>query len=185
MTKDEILNMLRSASAPISGEEMSRALGVSRAAVWKAVDQLRQEGYAIEAATRRGYRLAALPDRLDAALVRSFLPEHPWADKPEFSVFRHASNKKWFALFMTVKASLLGLPGAEEVPVLNLKADPRLIGSQREKPGFFPAYHMNKEHWITAALDGSAPEDEIKILLAMSYDLTAMTRAFRKNTILP
>ena len=48
-----------------------------------------------------------------------------------------------------------------------------------------PAYHMNKEHWITAALDGSAPEDEIKILLAMSYDLTAMTRAFRKNTILP
>ena len=112
-------------------------------------------------------------------------PEHPWADKPEFSVFRHASNKKWFALFMTVKASLLGLPGAEEVPVLNLKADPRLIGPQREKPGFFPAYHMNKEHWITAALDGSAPEDEIKILLAMSYDLTAMTRAFRKNTILP
>ena len=81
MTKDEILNMLRSASAPISGEEMSRALGVSRAAVWKAVDQLRQEGYAIEAATRRGYRLAALPDRLDAALVRSFLPEHPWADR--------------------------------------------------------------------------------------------------------
>ena len=68
MTKDEILNMLRSASAPISGEEMSRALGVSRAAVWKAVDQLRQEGYAIEAATRRGYRLAALPDRLDAAV---------------------------------------------------------------------------------------------------------------------
>ena len=50
-------------------------------------------------------------------------PEHPWADKPEFSVFRHASNKKWFALFMTVKASLLGLPGAEDVPVLNLKAD--------------------------------------------------------------
>lgn len=48
---------------------------------------------------------------------------------------------------MTVKASLLGLPGAEEVPVLNLKADPRLIGPQREKPGFFPAYHMNKEHW--------------------------------------
>jgi len=65
-------------------------------------------------------------------------PEHPWADKPEFSVFRHASNKKWFALFMSVKASLLGLPGAEEVPVLNLKADPRLIGPQREKPGFLP-----------------------------------------------
>ena len=69
MTKDEILSMLRASSAPISGEEMSRALGISRAAVWKAVDQLRQEGYAIEAATRRGYRLAAKPDRLDAAVI--------------------------------------------------------------------------------------------------------------------
>ena len=48
MTKDEILSMLRASSVPISGEEMSRALGVSRAAVWKAVDQLRQEGYRSE-----------------------------------------------------------------------------------------------------------------------------------------
>ena len=69
MTKDEILNILLTAQTPVSGEEMSRRLGVSRAAVWKAVDQLRQEGYAIEAATRRGYRLAAKPDRLDAAVI--------------------------------------------------------------------------------------------------------------------
>ena len=32
---------------------------------------------------------------------------------------------------------------------------------------------MNKEHWLTAALDGSAPEDEIKALLAMSFGLNA------------
>ena len=69
MTKDEILNMLLSAQTPVSGEEMSRTLGVSRAAVWKAVDQLRQEGYGIEAATRRGYRLTARPDKLDAAAI--------------------------------------------------------------------------------------------------------------------
>ena len=108
--------------------------------------------------------------------------EHPWQDKPEFAVFRHKNNKKWFALFMTVKASRLGLPGDEDVPVLNLKADPRLIGSQREEPGFFPAYHMNKEHWITAALDRSAAEDEIKALLAMSYDLTASKKSIGSNT---
>ena len=74
---------------------------------------------------------------------------------------------------MTVARFRLGLPGEGDIAVVNLKADPRLIGSQREKPGFFPAYHMNKEHWITAALDGSAPEDEIKALLAMSFGLTA------------
>ena len=100
-------------------------------------------------------------------------PEHPWADEPGYAVFRHESNRKWFALFMTVARFRLGLPGEGDIAVVNLKADPRLIGSQREKPGFFPAYHMNKEHWLTAALDGSAPEDEIKALLAMSFGLTA------------
>ena len=100
-------------------------------------------------------------------------PEHPWADEPGYAVFRHESNRKWFALIMTVARFRLGLPGEGDIVVVNLKGDPRLIGSIRKKPGFFPAYHMNKEHWLTAALDGSAPEDEIKTLLAMSYDLTA------------
>lgn len=69
MTKDDILRILCTAEGPVSGEEMSRTLGVSRAAVWKAVDQLRQDGYGIEAATRRGYRLTGRPDRLDRAVV--------------------------------------------------------------------------------------------------------------------
>ena len=69
MTKDDILRILCIAEGPVSGEEMSRTLGVSRAAVWKAVDQLRQEGYGIEAATRRGYRLTGRPDRLDRTVI--------------------------------------------------------------------------------------------------------------------
>ena len=42
----------------------------------------------------------------------------------------------------------------------------------REEPGMFPAYHMNKAHWLTIALDGSAEEGKIKFLLDMSYELT-------------
>ena len=41
------------------------------------------------------------------------------------------------------------------------------------EPGFYPAYHMNKDNWITAALDGSAPDDTIRMLLEMSYAATA------------
>lgn len=108
-------------------------------------------------------------------------PEHPWADEPGYAVFRHESNRKWFALIMTVARCRLGLPGEGDIAVVNLKGDPRLIGSVRERPGFFPAYHMNKEHWLTAALDGSAPEDEIKALLAMSYDLSAPKPRHRKT----
>ena len=78
MTKEEVLAILLSANAPVSGEAISRTLGVSRAAIWKAIDQLRQDGYAIEAATRRGYRITHAPDRLDTAQVRALLCGHPW-----------------------------------------------------------------------------------------------------------
>lgn len=43
---------------------MSRTLGISRAAVWKAIEALRQEGYEIQSATKRGYRLERAPDRV-------------------------------------------------------------------------------------------------------------------------
>ena len=45
-------------------------------------------------------------------------------------------------------------------------------GSFREEAGMFPAYHMNKAHWLTIALDGSAEEEKLKFLLDMSYELT-------------
>ena len=112
-------------------------------------------------------------------------PDYPFSDDNVSAVFRHPANRKWFALAMNIPARRLGLPSDARMDIVNLKCDPNLIVSLRGAPGLFPAYHMSKENWITAALDGSAPEDEIKILLAMSYDLTAMTRAFRKNTILP
>ena len=83
-------------------------------------------------------------------------PDYPWMDTPESAVFRHAANRKWFALVTTVPRSKLGLPGQQPVDIVNLKCDPILIGSLRAEPGFYPAYHMNKENWITAALDGSA-----------------------------
>ena len=37
------------------------------------------------------------------------------------------------------------MPGDESIDVVNLKCDPLLIGSLRSEPGFFPAYHMNKD----------------------------------------
>lgn len=67
MLRDEVLALLKAwEGKPLSGEEMSRALGVSRAAVWKAMESLRDEGYVISSAPRRGYALEGSPDRLSA-----------------------------------------------------------------------------------------------------------------------
>lgn len=103
-------------------------------------------------------------------------PDHPWADEPNFEVFRHTANRKWFALIMEIPKARLGLPGEGDVDVVNLKCDPILIGSMRAEPGFFPAYHMNKTNWITAALDGSAQTETVKMLLDMSFAATAVRK---------
>ena len=57
--------------------------------------------------------------------------DNPWKKNPDYTVFRHPNNKKWFALI------------------------------------------MNKEHWITVALDGNTADDEIKMVLDMSFEATA------------
>ncbi|MCD8323179.1 MAG: biotin--[acetyl-CoA-carboxylase] ligase [Oscillospiraceae bacterium] len=72
--KEQVLAMLTKAGESyLSGEAMSARLGVSRAAVWKAVDALRQEGCDIESAPRQGYRLAAPPDRLTEGTVLPYI----------------------------------------------------------------------------------------------------------------
>lgn len=99
-----------------------------------------------------------------------------WPRYPSHEVFRHPGNRKWFALMMDVPGAKLGLPERGMLDILNLKCDPVLIASLRGAPGLLPAYHMNKENWITAVLDSGAPDAQIRTLLAMSYDMTAPGR---------
>lgn len=96
--------------------------------------------------------------------------DYPWNDWN--CVLRHRHNNKWYAVILEVNENKLGLSGDRIIDVLNVKCDPMLIGSLRQKKGFFPAYHMNKDRWISIALDGTVPSEEIKNLIELSYDLT-------------
>ena len=100
-------------------------------------------------------------------------PEHLWAKFPRYAVLRHSENAKWFAVFLEFPGTRLGLERPESVDILDVKCGPLLAGSLLGVPGILPAYHMNKENWITAALDGSAPEDKLRLVLDMSYTATA------------
>jgi len=63
--KEQIVNLLKkNENNFISGEKISEVLGVTRAAVWKYIKQLKEEGYNIESVSRRGYKLMNSPDRL-------------------------------------------------------------------------------------------------------------------------
>lgn len=109
------------------------------------------------------------------------IQDYPWEDTPDYVVFRHADNRKWFALIANIKYQTLGLDRPGNVDFINLKSDPDLIDALTLEPGILPAYHMNKRHWITIPLDGSCPDDRIKSLIDLSYQLTC--RKTRKNML--
>ena len=76
MSKEKIFALLSAQAGDfVSGEDISAQLGISRAAVWKAVSALRRDGYTIEAQTGLGYRLADSPDVLSERELRRRLGE--------------------------------------------------------------------------------------------------------------
>lgn len=115
------------------------------------------------------------PQSLDSYITAEYgaAGERLFAKDPDTCVFRHQSNRKWFAVIMRIPKAKLGLEETGSIHVVNFKCDPRLIGSFRLEAGIYPAYHMSKAHWLTVALDGSVSEDKIKFLLDMSYGLTS------------
>ena len=99
-------------------------------------------------------------------------PEYLWADTPDACVLRHPDNRKWYAVIMAVPRERLSLMGNGDAHVLNVKCGQLLGGSFLGRPGFLPAYHMNKEHWLSVLLDGSAPDADVADLLDLSWSLT-------------
>ncbi len=113
-----------------------------------------------------------LKDEYLAWLSNSFsaTPDFPWPDTPDYCVFR-CSNQKWFALVMKVKYSQLGLKGEYEVWVVNIKAPVDKIPSLIDKKSIFPAWHMNKKHWITVLLTAATGFEKLCQLTEISYAL--------------
>ncbi len=107
--------------------------------------------------------------------------EYLWADSPDSAVFRHPTSRKWYAIIMRVLPERLGLQGEQALDVMNVKCSTIMIGSLLSAKGFLPAYHMNKNHWISIVLDGSVSNDQITPLLELSYDSVAPKRRKRKS----
>ncbi len=98
--------------------------------------------------------------------------EHLWAKYPNYEVLRHGHNNKWYAVIMDVPRHKVGLTGDEIVDILDVKCEPDMIASLSAQRGFYKAYHMNKQHWITIILDGTVRDDEILGMVDISYEMT-------------
>lgn len=106
--------------------------------------------------------------------------EATWGDTPDFpfakddvsAVLRHDVNRKWYALLMRVDGSRVKEAPGVPVDILNIKIDPLIAAPLYHRPGFLPAYHMNKEKWITILLNNTLPLADVLPLLDMSHEMT-------------
>lgn len=69
--KTEVLQLLRDSGEYVSGQQICESFGISRTAVWKIMNQLKEEGYEIEAVQNKGYHLAGVPDVLSLSEIQS------------------------------------------------------------------------------------------------------------------
>lgn len=79
--KTEILSILRQSDGFVSGQQLCEEFQVSRTAVWKVIEQLKSEGYQIEAVRNKGYRLTCSPDVMSKAEIESLM-KTKWAGHP-------------------------------------------------------------------------------------------------------
>lgn len=99
-------------------------------------------------------------------------PEYQWAKYPGYAVLRNNDNK-WYAVIMDVPKNRFGIDSDEVVDVLDVKADMMLIDMLVGQPGYYRAYHMNKNQWISIFLDGSVSDETIKNMIAESFEKTS------------
>ena len=125
-------------------------------------------------------------------------PDFPWPDDAPWSFVFRCPNEKWFALVMRIKYRQLGQSGQakncsrnffnafqsitgcqqpysgdEEVWVVNMKADQAEIPNLIDKKSIFPAWHMNKKHWITVLLTAVTDFEKLCELTQKSWELVS------------
>ena len=102
-------------------------------------------------------------------------PDYPFDDLLETAVLRHSDNRKWYAIVMKVSRRKFGIDSDEVIDVANLKLPTEMFCSFGVADGVYPAYHMNKLHWISVLLP-DAPDDVVQFLVNVSFEATKNKR---------
>ena len=133
--------------------------------------------------TKAVKELASLKDAVIAYVKEKYgaSPENLWMRYPNYAIFRHADNGKWFALMMDLEKNKLGLPGNDVVDILNVKlSDPFLADLLVQQPGYMRGYHIARGNWISILMDGTVPRKDLCRWVDESYLATASVRQKKK-----
>ena len=154
-TRDDVLSALIEAGDSISGERLARRLGISRNSVWKAIEQLRADGYGIEAVTNRGYRLVSSPDRISVPEIMRWLKQDAIGRRLEVHGVLDSTN---------IRAKLLASQGAPHGYLV--AADSQETGRGRFGRQFFSPPHSGI--YITFVLRPKLPAERAVMITSMA-----------------
>lgn len=95
---------------------------------------------------------------------------HFYKDRKETGFFSNAHNDRWYGFIARLDGKQIRSEG--RIEVLTVKAEEDRIQALLQKKGFYPAYHMNKKHWISILLDGEVSFEQLQELLKISRGFT-------------
>ena len=107
-------------------------------------------------------------------------PDYPFEDDFITTVVRHSDTRKWYGIVMQLSRRKFGFDSEEMIDVVNMKLPVEMFGSFGKADGVYPAYHMNKLHWVSVLLT-DAPDEVVKFLIDVSFEATK-TKKKRKNS---
>ena len=123
-------------------------------------------------------------NRMDAMIEKKYgeRPDFPFKKSPDAAVYRYPANRKWYGLVMEIQKGLVtGQDDNTLIEVINVKVD----GNKRDyylcMDGIYPAYHMNRENWISILLDDSVSDEVLMELIDQSRQFAIS--AGRKSNI--
>ena len=122
-------------------------------------------------------RQAFFDDCLDTYGISA---DYPFDEDFETAVLRHTDNRKWYAIVMRVSRRKFGFDSDEVIDVVNLKLPTEMFGSFSAPDGVYPAYHMNKLHWISLLLPDIA-DDLTEFLVNASFEATKDKKKRKKH----
>ncbi len=102
-------------------------------------------------------------------------PEFVWDMYPSDAIYRNPINRKWYGLMMEIDGVKIGVRNGM-IGIINVKLSNVKIKELLGRDGFYPAYHMNKNNWITMILDDTLDDLEIMKYVILSHELTEEIR---------
>ncbi|MCM1130462.1 MAG: MmcQ/YjbR family DNA-binding protein [Roseburia sp.] len=123
----------------------------------------------------RLYFITPQANRIAGKIIKQYhnQPEFLWESSPDYAIFRHINNKKWYALIAYIERRKLDKKAIGMVEILNLKIKEDERDALLKQEGFYLAWHMNKKSWVTITLDDTVSDEEVMMYIKKSYIYTS------------